>query len=103
VVAQITKADLQEALRNWEVARENARMQHMKLAAFLEQKKEQIALDREQLNRSTPSNGWSHQERIHKDPDYATTFDHAAHATAMKKIEDLGQTYLELKEKFVNQ
>jgi len=101
-MGQVTKEDLQLALKAWELAREKALAQQDKLGGFLKKKHEQIKLDQEGLARSQISTGWSHQ-MAKRDPDYAATFDHAALTAAVKEMEDRGQAYLDLKEKFIDQ
>lgn len=101
-MTQITKTDLEQALRDWEKAREKALMLQDKLGGFLRRKHEQIKLDQEKLARSQITDGWSHQVAKHN-PDYAATFDQAALTAALKDMEDRAQAYLDLKEKFIGQ
>jgi hypothetical protein len=93
-MAQVTKDDLQLALKAWELAREKALILNQNWGVFL---KSQQALIRSMLD-----NGWTY-DRAKRDVDDASTVHSEALQASWKEMDDRCQDYLDLEAKFLSQ
>jgi len=101
-MALITKEDLRQALKNWEIAREKAALQHDAWGALLKRKHEEIKHNEDSVMRSMISAGYAYQ-RTRNNPNTGSTFDNEALLAAMSEMADRERDYLDLKEKFIEQ
>ncbi len=93
-MAQVTKDDLRQALRAWEIAREKALLENQRHAAFLKNQQELIRLMRE--------NGWTYAQAK---TDVATASNGYSEAlqAASKEMDNRCSDYMKLEAEFIEQ
>ncbi|GEM_PF-5107801 len=93
-MAQVTKGDLDLALKAWEIAREKALLVNQNWALFLK--------SQQALIRTMRENGWTYAQ-AKTDVDAASNVHSEALQAAWKEMDDRCRDYMELEAKFVEQ
>lgn len=99
----VTKEQLTDALKKWEVARVGAAAQHEAWHQWLQAQKLLIEFEQERHKDSRLGEGFSYQTVNSKAAQKVAPFDAGAHLEAVNEMKACHEAFHELKAKFIEQ